>query len=42
MWEQYLGADADPDGTSPYAAPGRSSDLRGLRPRSLRSMDLAL
>ncbi len=26
------GADADPDGTSPYAAPGRSSDLRGLTP----------
>ena len=36
MWEQYLGADADPDGTSPYAAPGRSSDLRGLPPAFIK------
>ena len=30
MWDTYLGADRDRDGTSPYAAPARAADLRGL------------
>jgi acetyl esterase len=32
MWVRYLGADADRATTSPYAAPGRAQDLRGLPP----------
>jgi acetyl esterase len=32
MWVRYLGADADRATTSPYAAPGRAEDLRGLPP----------
>jgi acetyl esterase len=32
MWIRYLGADADPNTTSSYAAPGRADDLRGLPP----------
>ena len=32
MWVRYLGTDADRTTTSPYAAPGRSEDLRGLPP----------
>jgi acetyl esterase len=32
MWVRYLGADADRTITSPYAAPGRAKDLRGLPP----------
>jgi acetyl esterase/lipase len=32
MWVRYLGSDADRTTTSPYAAPGRSEDLRGLPP----------
>jgi acetyl esterase len=32
MWVRYLGSDADRSTTSPYAAPGRSEDLRGLPP----------
>jgi acetyl esterase len=32
MWVRYLGADADPTTTSPYAAPGRAGDLHGLPP----------
>lgn len=29
-WRHYLGADVDPDTTSPYAAPARAEDLAGL------------
>ncbi len=32
MWAGYLGADADRNTTSPYAAPGRADDLHGLPP----------
>jgi acetyl esterase/lipase len=32
MWVRYLGAGADRTTTSPYAAPGRAKDLRGLPP----------
>jgi len=32
MWDRYLGADGDRSNTSPYAAPGRATDLRGLPP----------
>jgi acetyl esterase/lipase len=32
MWVRYLGTDADRTATSPYAAPGRSEDFRGLPP----------
>jgi len=32
MWRRYLGAGADRNTTSPYAAPGRAADLRGLPP----------
>ena len=32
MWARYLGADADRNTTSPYAAPGRADDLHGLPP----------
>ena len=31
-WEAYLGAGADPDDVSPYAAPARATDLSGLPP----------
>jgi acetyl esterase len=31
-WRAYLGADADPDNVSPYAAPARATDLSGLPP----------
>ena len=32
MWARYLGDDADRSRTHPYAAPGRSTDLRDLPP----------
>ena len=32
MWARYLGAEADRTTTSPYAAPERAEDLRGLPP----------
>lgn len=32
MWDRYLGADFDRSTMSPYAAPGRASDLTGLPP----------
>jgi acetyl esterase len=31
-WRAYLGADADPDDVSPYAAPSRATELAGLPP----------
>ena len=31
-WKAYLGAAADADDVSPYAAPARASDLAGLPP----------
>lgn len=31
-WKHYLGADADRDATSPYAAPARAADLSDLPP----------
>ena len=32
MWLHYLGEDVDRSATSPYAAPGRATDLTGLPP----------
>ncbi|MCB0994749.1 MAG: alpha/beta hydrolase fold domain-containing protein, partial [Acidimicrobiales bacterium] len=32
MWSRYLGPDPDRSNVSPYAAPGRATDLRGLPP----------
>ena len=32
MWERYLGAEGSSTEVSPYAAPARAADLRGLPP----------
>jgi acetyl esterase/lipase len=36
MWLHYLGEEADRSATSPYAAPARATDLRGLPPAMIQ------
>jgi acetyl esterase/lipase len=40
MWENYLGAGYEARETSPYAAPNRATDLSGLPPAYVQTMDL--
>ncbi len=40
MWLHYLGEDYDREKTSPYAAPGRAEDLRGLPPAFIQTNGL--
>jgi acetyl esterase/lipase len=40
MWESYLGAGYQARETSPYAAPNRASDLTGLPPAYVQTMEL--
>lgn len=40
MWLHYLGEDFDREKTSPYAAPGRAEDLRGLPPAFIQTNGL--
>lgn len=40
MWLHYLGEEYDREKTSPYAAPGRAEDLRGLPPAFIQTNGL--
>ncbi len=40
MWENYLGSGYQDRESSPYAAPNRAGDLRGLPPAYVQTMDL--